>query len=60
MTAMITSFNAVRKSFWPMLLWAAIVVALTAVGFATFYLGLVVALPLVGHATWHAYRDVVA
>ena len=59
-TAMITSFNAVRKSFWPMLLWAAIVVALTAVGFATFYLGLVVALPLVGHATWHAYRDVVA
>jgi uncharacterized membrane protein len=59
-TAMITSFNAVRKSFWPMLLWAAIVVALTAVGFATLYLGLVVALPLVGHATWHAYRDVVA
>jgi uncharacterized membrane protein len=59
-TAMIVSFNAVRTSFRPMLLWAAIVVALTAAGFATFYLGLVVALPLVGHATWHAYRDVVA
>ena len=39
---------------------AVIVVALTAAGFASFYLGLVVALPLVGHATWHAYRDVVA
>src|SRR5262245_25558366 len=59
-TAMITSFNAVRKSFQPMLLWAAIIVALTAAGFATLYLGLVIALPLVGHATWHAYRDVVA
>jgi uncharacterized membrane protein len=58
-TAMITSFNAVRKSPRPMLVWAAIVVALTALGFATFYLGLVVALPLVGHATWHAYRDAV-
>jgi uncharacterized membrane protein len=59
-TAMIVSFNAVRTSFGPMLVWAAIVVVLTAAGFATFYLGLVVALPLVGHATWHAYRDVVA
>jgi uncharacterized membrane protein len=59
-TAMIVSFNAVRTSFGPMFLWAAIVVALTAAGFATFYLGLAVALPLVGHATWHAYRDVVA
>ena len=59
-TAMITSFNAVRTSFRPMLLWAAVIVALTGAGFAAFYLGLVVALPLVGHATWHAYRDVVA
>jgi uncharacterized membrane protein len=43
-----------------MLLWGAIVVALTALGFAAFYVGLVVALPVIGHATWHAYRDVVA
>ena len=60
LTAMITSFNALRMNFWPMLLWAAIIVLLTAIGFATFYFGLVVVLPLVGLATWHAYREVVA
>jgi uncharacterized membrane protein len=42
-----------------MVLWAAIIVVLTAVGFGTFYLGLVVLMPLVGHATWHAYREAV-
>ena len=60
LTAMITSFNALRLNFWPMLLWALIIVALTAVGFATLYVGLVLVLPLVGLATWHAYREVVA
>jgi len=60
LTAMITSFNALRVNFWPMLVWAAIIVVLTALGFATFYVGLVLVLPLVGLATWHAYREVVA
>ena len=60
LTAMISSFNALRLNFWPMLAWAAIIVVLTAVGFATLYIGLVVVLPLVGLATWHAYREVVA
>jgi uncharacterized membrane protein len=59
LTAMITSFNALRLNFWPMLLWAAIIVVLTVVGFATLYVGLVLVLPLVGLATWHAYQDVV-
>jgi uncharacterized membrane protein len=59
LTAMITSFNALRLNFAPMVLWAAIIVVLTAVGFATFYLGLVVLMPLVGHGTWHAYREAV-
>jgi uncharacterized membrane protein len=58
-TAMIVSFNAMRVNFAPMLLWAATIAALTALGFATLYLGLVVAVPVIGHATWHAYRDVV-
>jgi uncharacterized membrane protein len=56
---MITSFNALRLNFKPMLVWALIIVVLTAIGFATFYLGLVLVLPLIGHATWHAYREVV-
>ena len=59
-SAMIVSFNVLRTNFRPMLLWGAIIVVLTALGFATLYLGLIVALPVVGHAAWHAYRDSVA
>ena len=59
LTAMITSFNVLRLNFAAMVLWAAVIVVLTAIGFATFYLGLVVLMPLVGHATWHAYREAV-
>lgn len=58
-SAMIVSFNVLRLNFVPMLLWAATIVALTALGFATWYLGLVVTLPLVGHGAWHAYRETV-
>jgi uncharacterized membrane protein len=42
-----------------MLLWAALIVALTALGFLTLLLGMVVVAPLLGYATWHAYRDLV-
>jgi uncharacterized membrane protein len=59
LSAMITSFNALRKSFGTMLLWAGLIVSLVAFGFAAFYVGLVVVLPLIGHATWHAYREIV-
>jgi uncharacterized membrane protein len=34
-------------------------VGLVALGFATFYVGLVVVVPWIGHATWHAYRETV-
>ncbi|HZP87247.1 MAG TPA: DUF2189 domain-containing protein [Burkholderiales bacterium] len=59
LTAMITSFNALRTNFTPMLLWGIVIVVLTALGLAALYLGLIVVLPLIGHATWHAYREVV-
>jgi uncharacterized membrane protein len=59
LTAMITSFNALRTNFAPMALWGAVIVVLTAIGFATLYLGLVILMPLIGHATWHAYRETV-
>jgi uncharacterized membrane protein len=58
-SAMIVSFNVLRLNFAPMMLWAATIVALTGIGFATWYLGLVVALPLIGHGAWHAYRETV-
>ena len=60
LSAMITSFNALRINFAPMLLWAAIIVVLVGLGFATFYAGLLIVLPVIGFATWHAYRDVIA
>lgn len=58
-SAMITSFQAIRRNPCPMLVWAGIIVALTTAGFMSWYLGLVVIVPLIGHATWHAYREVV-
>jgi uncharacterized membrane protein len=57
--AILTSAKAVATNPVPMLVWAAIIAALTALGFVTFLLGLVVVLPVLGHATWHAYRDLV-
>jgi uncharacterized membrane protein len=55
-----TSAAAVRVNLRPMLLWAALIVFLIAVGMVTGLIGLVVTLPVTGYATWHAYRDVVA
>ena len=57
-TAAVASARAVIANPKPMALWAALIVALVATGFATLLLGLVIVFPLIGHATWHAYRDV--
>jgi len=57
--ALLTSFFSVMLNPRPMMLWAAIIVVVTAVGMATAFIGLAVTLPLIGHATWHAYRSVV-
>lgn len=54
-----TSYKAVRQNLAAMLVWAYLIVALIALGFASFMLGLVVILPVIGHATWHAYRELV-
>jgi uncharacterized membrane protein len=58
-TSMIASTYALIRNFPQVSLWAVIVVALTVVGFATFFFGLIVLTPILGHATWHAYRDLV-
>jgi uncharacterized membrane protein len=42
-----------------MLVWGAAIVALTVLGFALFFVGLMVVAPVIGHATWHAYRALV-
>lgn len=58
-TAAIASLIACARNPGAMLLWAACIVVLVGIGFATFFVGLVVTMPLVGHATWHAYRALV-
>jgi uncharacterized membrane protein len=58
-TAALTSLRAVQRNPQAMLLWAALIAGIMALGLATLFLGLVVAFPLIGHATWHAFRAVV-
>jgi uncharacterized membrane protein len=59
-TAMMTSLRATALNLEVLILWAAIIVALTLLGFATLLFGLIVLMPLLGHASWHAYREIVA
>jgi uncharacterized membrane protein len=58
-TAIVTSVRAVSLNPVPMLLWAAIIVALLVVATLPLFAGLLVALPVLGHATWHLYRRLV-
>jgi uncharacterized membrane protein len=51
-----------KVTFWnlpAMVVWAALIVLLTTIGFAPFLFGMIIVAPLLGHATWHAYRDLV-
>jgi uncharacterized membrane protein len=57
--AVLTSLRAFAANPPAMMVWAALIVAVIAAGFALFLVGLVVAVPVIGHATWHAYRDLV-
>ncbi len=56
-TACVSSVNAVLRNKPVMLLWAALLAAITLLAFATAFLGLAVAMPWLAYATWHAYRD---
>lgn len=58
-TAIVTSVNAVLRNRPAMALWVVLIVALTAIGFATALLGLAVTIPVLGYATWHAYRETI-
>ena len=57
LSAIATSFKAVQKNPATMARWAALLVALMVVGFATLLVGMIVLLPWAAHASWHAYRD---
>lgn len=57
-TAMGTSISLVYRNLPVMLAWGAIVLALTVLGIATGFLGLVIIFPLLGHGTWHSYKAI--
>lgn len=56
-TACVSSVNAVLRNKATMLLWGAIIAILTAIGFATAFLGLAIIMPWLAYAAWHAYRE---
>ena len=57
--AMRASVNAVLHNIPAMLLWSALILLLTIIGYAPLLLGLTVIAPLLGHATWHAYKGMI-
>lgn len=58
--AMRASVRATLANLPAMLVWASLIVALTAAAFVTLLVGMVIVAPLLGYATWHAYRDLIA
>jgi uncharacterized membrane protein len=53
------SIRASLANLPAMLVWAALIVGLTVIGFVTLLIGMIVIAPLLGYATWHAYRDLI-
>lgn len=58
-TAIATSLRTFLLNLETMVLWAAVIVLLVLMSFASLMVGLVFAMPILGHATWHAYRELV-
>ena len=56
-TACVSSINAVLRNKAVMLLWAANIVGLTILGFATAFIGLIVIMPWLAYSAWHSYRE---
>jgi uncharacterized membrane protein len=58
-TALISSVNAVLRNKPAMAVWSLCILALTAAGFATGYLGFIVIMPWLAFSAWHAYRQTI-
>jgi uncharacterized membrane protein len=58
-SAALTSLRCCWRNPGAMLTWAALLAAITALGFATAMIGMVWFFPWLAHASWHAYRDLV-
>src|ERR1019366_3560775 len=53
------SVKAVFTNIPAMILWSALILVLTVIGYAPLLCGLLVIAPLLGHATWHAYKEMI-
>ena len=58
--AALTSLRVFGANVPAMIVWGLLIVVLTGIGFATWFVGLAIVVPVIGHATWHAYRELVA
>ena len=56
---MLTGWQAVLQNPITLGLWAFVILLLSMLGLATFFVGLLVVVPILGHASWHAYRALV-
>jgi uncharacterized membrane protein len=56
---MLASCKVVASNGAAMIVWSALILVVTAIGYAPLLGGLLITAPLLGHATWHAYRDMV-
>jgi len=56
-TACVSSISAVLRNKRVMLVWALLIVGLTAAGFATAFVGLIVVMPWLAYSSWHAYLE---
>lgn len=57
--AVLTSWKVVLTYPVTMTFWAFLLMAFTALGVFSLYLGLILVVPMLGHASWHAYRELV-
>jgi uncharacterized membrane protein len=57
--AMRASVNAAFHNIPAMILWSALILVLTVIGYAPLLFGLLIIAPLLGHATWHAYKGMI-
>ncbi len=57
--AMQASVKAVFSNIPAMIVWSALILILTIIGYATLLGGLLIIAPLLGHATWHAYKGMI-
>ena len=58
--AMRASVRAVLRNIPAMMVWSALILVVTIIGYAPLLAGMLLIAPLLGHATWHAYADMIA